>query len=126
MNWSIGGFLSGDQVSLGPSVSIRHGGRFTSTFRWTRNDIELPQGAFVTNLGSLRLTYNITTLINAQTLVQYNDLTGRWSTNLRFNWQRTAATGLYVVYNDTEAFHGLGPVSRAFIIKYSHMFDILH
>ncbi len=79
----------------------------------------------MTNLGSLRLTYNFTTLINAQTLIQYNDRTRRWSTNLRFNWQRTAATGLYVVYNDTEGFEGLGPVNRAFIIKYSHMFDVL-
>jgi hypothetical protein len=125
MNWQVGGFLSGDQASFAPTLTLRHGGRFTSALRWTRNDIDLPQGSFVTNLGSLRLTYNITTLINAQTLIQYNDRTRRWSTNLRFNWQRTAATGLYVVYNDTEAFNGLGPVSRAFIVKYSHMFDIL-
>jgi hypothetical protein len=125
INWQVGGFLSGDQASFAPTLTLRHGGRFTSALRWTRNDIDLPQGSFITNLGSLRLTYNITTLINAQTLIQYNDRTRRWSTNLRFNWQRTAATGLYVVYNDTEAFNGLGPVSRAFIVKYSHMFDIL-
>jgi hypothetical protein len=122
---NIGGFLSGSQVSCAPSVNLRQGGRFTSTFRWTRNDIDLPQGDFVTNLATARLTYNFTTLINAQTLVQYNDRTRRWSTNLRFNWQRTAATGLYVVYNDTEAFSGLGPINRAFIIKYSHMWDVL-
>jgi uncharacterized protein DUF5916/cellulose/xylan binding protein with CBM9 domain len=125
MGWSIGGFLSGKQASLAPSVTIRSGGKLTSSLRWTRNDIDLPQGAFVTNLGSVRLTYNFTTLMNAQTLIQYNDRTKRWSTNLRFNWQRTAATGLYVVYNDTEAFNGLGPVSRAFIVKYSHLFDVL-
>jgi hypothetical protein len=29
------------------------------------------------------------------------------------------------VYNDTEALNGLGPINRAFIIKYSHMFDLL-
>ena len=39
--------------------------------------------------------------------------------------QRSAATGLYVVYNDTEGFSGLGPVNRRFILKYSHMFDVL-
>lgn len=79
----------------------------------------------MTNLGTLRIGYNFTTLINAQTLIQYNDRTKRWSTNLRFNWQRTAATGLYIVYNDTEAFNGLGPVTRAFIVKYSYLFDVL-
>jgi hypothetical protein len=123
---NIGGFLSGRQVSLAPQVNIRQEGRLTSSLRLTRNDIDLPQGEFVTNLVTGRLTYNVTPLINASTLIQYNDRTRRWSTNLRFNWQRDAATGLYVVYNDTEAFSGLGPVNRAFVVKYSHLIDILH
>jgi hypothetical protein len=124
-NWQVGGFLSGRQKTWAPSLDLRRGGKLTAALRWTRNDIDLPQGSFVTNLGSVRVTYNFTTFVNAQTLVQYNDRTRRWSTNLRFNWQRTAATGLYFVYNDTEAFSGLGPVTRALVIKYSHMFDIL-
>jgi hypothetical protein len=112
---------------MAPTLTVRTAdGRITSTLRWTVNDISMPQGDFVTNLGSLRITYNFTPRINLQGLVQYNDLTDRWSTNLRFNLQQTAATGLYVVYNDTEAFNGIGPVNRAFIIKYSHMVDILH
>jgi hypothetical protein len=126
MGWNIGGFLSGRQVSLSPTLNIRQGGRLTSSLRWARSDIDLPQGSFVTNLATARLTYSFSTLINASTLIQYNDRTRRWSTNLRFNWLRTAATGLYIVYNDTEAFSGIGPVNRAFIIKYSHMIDILH
>lgn len=125
LSWNVGGFLSGNQVSLGPQVDMRHGARWTSSLRWTRNDIDLPQGAFITNLGSARITYNFSTFVNTSALIQYNDLTHRWSTNLRFTWQRTAATGLYVVYNDTEQLNGLGPVGRTFIIKYSHMFDLL-
>ena len=126
LSTNIGGFLSGDQVSLAPTINIRKGGRFTSSLRWTRNDIDLPQGSFVTNLGSYRMTYNFSTLINASALIQYNDRTRRWSTNLRFNWLRTAASGLYIVYNDTEAFNGLGPVSRAFIVKYGHQIDLFN
>ena len=80
----------------------------------------------MTNLASARMTFNFSTLINASGLIQYNDRTRRWSTNLRFSWLGTAATGLYVVYNDTEAFEGLGPVNRTFIVKYSHMIDILN
>jgi hypothetical protein len=125
LNANIGGFLSGRQVSIAPTLTIRQEGRLTSSLRWTRNDIDLPQGAFVTNLASARMTYNFSTQMNASTLVQYNDRTHRWSTNLRFTWLRTAATGVYVVYNDTEAFDGVGPVNRAFIVKYSHLFDVL-
>ena len=126
MAWNYGGFLSGHQNAMAPTVTIRRGGLMTATFRLTRNDIDLPEGKFVTNLASMRVTYNFTTLMNVQALVQYNDLTRRWSSNLRFNWLQTAATGLYVVYNDTTRFDGLGPVNRAFVVKYVHLFDILH
>ena len=125
MAWNIGGFLSGSQVTLSPTLNIRNGGRLTSSLRWTRSDIGLPQGDFVTNLGSARLTYNFSTFVNASTLIQYNDRTRRWSTNLRFTWLRTAAAGLYLVYNDTESMNGLGPVSRAFVVKYAHQVDLL-
>ena len=76
-----------------PSVTYRIGGTFSTTLRWQRSDIDLPEGAFVTNLGTFRATYNFNTLVNVQGLVQYNDRTDRWSTNIRFNWQQTAATG---------------------------------
>lgn len=124
--WNLGGFLSGHQSAMAPTLTIRRGGTLTATLRWTRNDITLPQGAFVTNLGSLRVTHNITPLVNVQGLVQYNDLTKRWSSNLRFNWLGTAGAGLHIVYNDTEAFGAIGPVNRALVVKYSRMVDILH
>ncbi|MEQ1910423.1 MAG: DUF5916 domain-containing protein [Vicinamibacterales bacterium] len=126
MSANIGGFLSGTQQSYTPQINIRQEGRLTSSVRWARNDIRLPQGNFKTNLVTTRVTYNFSTRVNASTLIQYNDRTKRWSTNLRFNWLRTAANGLYVVYNDTEGFNGLGPVNRSFIVKYVHLFDILH
>src|SRR5207247_10001532 len=71
LSCNIGGFLSGSQVSCAPNVTIRHGGAMTSSPRWTRNDIDLPHGSFVTNLVTGRVTYNVTTLINASTLNPY-------------------------------------------------------
>jgi len=61
-----------------------------------------------------------------QSLLQYNDRTSRWSTNLRFHWLETGGTGLFLVYNDTESLNGLGPTNRAFIVKYAKQFDILN
>lgn len=123
-SYAIGGFLSGTQNSWAPQLTVRKGSSFTASLRWTVNDITLPQGKFQTNLGALRFAYNFTPLVNAQALIQYNDRTRRYTTNLRFNWQRDANTGLFIVYNDTEAFGGLGPINRAFIIKYTHLFDV--
>ncbi len=123
--WEIGRLLTGDQQSHNLSATIRRGGTFALAAAWNIRDIDLPQGAFRTNLGNMRVTYNFTPSVFVQSLIQFNDRSDRWSTNLRFHWLQTAGTGLFVVYNDTESLEGLGPVNRAFIVKYVQQFDLL-
>ena len=125
LRWDYGGFLSGRQNSTNLGTDFRQGGNFNVGLRWIRNAIDLPQGAFTTNLGAVRVTYNFTTQFFVQSLMQYNDRTERWSANLRMNWLRTANTGLFLVYNDTEALNGLGPINRVVILKYSHQINVL-
>jgi hypothetical protein len=123
--WDTGRFLTGTQNSHIFQVILRRGGTFAVDTTWTRRAIDLPQGDVLTNLGNMRVTYNFSPLVFTQSLIQYNDLTRRWSTNLRFHWLQTAGTGLFVVYNDTESLNGVGPVNRAFIVKYVQQFDLL-
>ena len=122
---NVGGFLSGHQKSYAPPFDIR---------QRRRVHVEPPLDAQRHRFAAGRVRHQPRQLAAD---IQLHDprqhagpdpvqrSTRRWSTNLRFNWLRSAATGLYVVYNDTEAFNGLGPVNRAFIIKYSHIFDVL-
>ena len=124
--WDVGRFLTGSQSSPTLQLIFREGGRFALDTTWNYRAIDLPQGAFHTNLGNMRVTYNFTPSVFVQSLIQYNDRTDRWSTNLRFHWLETAGTGLFVVYNDTEGLNGFGPVNRAFIVKYVRQFDLLH
>ena len=126
LQWDLGTFLNGRQSSPTFQVILRDSGRFTLDATWNYREIDLPQGAFHTNLGNMRVTYNFSPSVFVQSLLQYNDRTNRWSTNLRFHWLETAGTGLFVVYNNTEALNGLGPVNRAFIVKYVRQFDILN
>jgi hypothetical protein len=126
LNYDVGRFLTGDQNSPRLQVTIRQGGRFTLDTTWDYRNIDLPQGSFKTNLGNMRVTYNFTPSVFTQSLIQYNDRTKRWSTNLRFHWLQTAGTGFFVVYNDTESLNGLGPVNRVFIVKLSRQIDILN
>jgi hypothetical protein len=126
IGYFLGGFLSGHQNSMAPGITMRRGAGWIGSFTWTRNDIDLPEGAFVTNLALLRVTRNFTPNVSLQSLIQYNDRTSRWSANVRFGWLTTGSAGLFLVYNDTEGLRGLGPVNRAFIIKYSRQFDILN
>jgi len=124
--WDVGRFLNGTQSSPTLQVILRDSGRFALDTTWNYRAIELPQGAFHTNLGNMRVTYNFSPSVFVQSLVQYNDRTDRWSTNLRFHWLQTAGTGLFVVYNNTESLNGIGPVNRAFIVKYVRQFDLLN
>jgi hypothetical protein len=81
----------------------------------------------VTNLLRARISYSFTPRVFTQALVQYNDLTDRWSTNLRFGWLQTANTGLFVVYNENRETGGaaLGVRDRSFIVKFSRLVDLL-
>jgi hypothetical protein len=126
VTYQVGSFLTGTQHSPTFQITVRDRGRFTLDTTWQHRSISLPEGAFRTNLGNMRVTYNFTPLLFVQSLIQYNDRTDRFSTNLRFHWLDTAATGLFVVYNDTESANGLGPVNRAFIVKYVRQFDLFN
>jgi uncharacterized protein DUF5916/cellulose/xylan binding protein with CBM9 domain len=124
--WDVGRFLNGTQSSPTFQVILRDGGRLALDTTWNYRAIDLPQGAFHTNLGNMRVTYNFTPSVFVQSLLQYNDRTNRWSTNLRFHWLQTAGTGLFLVYNDTESLNGIGPVNRAFVVKFVRQFDLLN
>ncbi len=126
LQWDLGAFMTGTQSSPTVQVILRDGGKLAVDTTWNYREIDLPQGAFHTNLGNMRVTYNFSPSVFVQSLLQYNDRTDRWSTNLRFHWLETAGTGLFVVYNDTEGLNGFGPVNRTFIVKYVRQFDLLN
>jgi len=129
MRTVVGGFFGGDRLSLTPNLTFRMGDTFNAELEWSYNDIDLPEGAFTTNLGRLRLSYSFSTLINLQVLIQYNDRDDIWAANLRFAWLRTANSGLYIVFNENQDIHrsGLGWTreDRSLIVKYTYLFDLL-
>ena len=124
---TIGGFFGGDRVTWGPSVNFRSGETVNASIRWSRNDITLPGGSFVTNLTSATVAYNFSPRLFAQALVQYNDSADLWSANLRFGLVQQANTGLFIVYNDTRGLHDTIPsgAGRSLILKYSRLFDLI-
>lgn len=124
---TIGGFYSGDRVALRPSMEMRLGEKFVGELSWSQNDVDLPEGDFVTRVGLIRMAYSFTPKIALEALLQYNNVDDLLSTNLRFSWLRQANTGLYVVFNDIngyDAYTGAQP-DRSLIAKYTHMIDVL-
>ena len=124
---TLGGFFGGDRIALTPSLKLRLGETFSADLRWQRNDIELPTGSFVTNLGRLRLSYSFNPRLFIQGLVQYNDREDLWSTNLRFGWLQASNTGLFIVYSETRDTGDL-PLTqndRSLLLKLTWLFDLL-
>ncbi|MDA2934677.1 hypothetical protein MYX82_10095 [Acidobacteria bacterium AH-259-D05] len=123
---TLGGFFGGDRVALTPSVKLRLGETFSTDLRWQRNDIELPGGSFITNLGRLRVSYAFNPRVFVQGLVQYNDRADLWSMNLRFGWLQASNTGLFIVYNETREIGDtlLSNSDRSVLVKLNWLFDM--
>ena len=123
----IGGLFGGDRIALQPTLRWRVGETFNTEIAWRYNDLDLPGGAFETNLGRLRISYSFTPRLFLQALMQYSDRDDVLVTNLRFGWLQTANTGLFVVYNEQDNLEisGFGERERSVIVKYSRLFDLL-
>jgi hypothetical protein len=125
----IGGFFGGDRVNLTPTVRYRLGDRFTSELAWVYNNIDLPveNGDFTVNVGRLRLSYSFTPRMLLQALVQYDDRTDLFATNLRFSWLQSANAGLYLVYNEVDDENVVGSYEkrRELVLKFSWIFDLI-
>jgi hypothetical protein len=123
-----GGFFSGKRKNTDTTLRYRFGDRFTSEVISKYNDVNLPEGDFITHLIRSRLTYAITPKIYIQSLLQYNNQSDQYSMNWRFIWQQSAATGLYIVYNQSQDYDGI-PIAnstKSFVIKYIYLFDALN
>ena len=124
----IGGFFGGDRVSSNPTIRLRYKDQFTSEFSLNYNKVELPDGKFETKLIRSRLTYAFSPKIYIQSLLQYNNQSDEWSMNWRFIWQQSAATRLYLVYNQIQDYDGI-PIhnsTKSFALKYSYLFDVIN
>ncbi len=128
MRATIGGYFGGDRISLSSSARFRIGENFNTQLSLRHNNVDLPNGSFVTNLLTARISYSFTPRIFLQGLIQYNDSADIWSNNLRLGWLQSANTGLFVVYNDIREHENRnwGTRSRSLIVKYSQLFDLLN
>ncbi len=117
-----GGFYSGTRKALNLSTVARAGGKLTAYLGWSRNDIALPEGEFVTDLLTARLTWTFTTNMFLNALIQYNSVTEDWSSNIRFNLIHRPLSDFFIVLNDRRDPMG-NRLDRALIAKYTILMD---
>ena len=122
----LGEYYDGDFNSFEITSDYRFSANFTASVGWTRQDADLPAGAFVTNLVPVKISYSFTPRTNLSALIQHNGQTGQFSSNIRFALLDRSGTGLFVVYNDRRDFTdytSLDTLGRSFVVKYTRLLD---
>ena len=121
-----GGFFGGDRITASPNIGYRIGDQFKVNLSVNHNDVEVPGGEFRFRLSQLKLSYSFSSKISLQAFVQHNERDDVFATNIRFSWLRSANSGLFVVYNETDDdVLYPGRPRKEFILKYSHIFELL-
>ena len=120
------GFYNGTRSGGTMTLTYRRGASITSSLLLDYNDVKLDQGRFIKSIIGARVAYFFTPRVFIQSLAQFNDQASAWTTNLRFGWLNTAATGLFIVLNDGEQadsfFNWQRPQSRALTVKFTRQF----
>ncbi len=122
--YQFGGFYDGRIKTLNLNGGFRVGPKFLFVGRLNYNDVDLPAGDFSTTIASARISYSFTPHSFLQGLFQYNDRFDQFTSNIRLALLRSSNTGLFFVYLERRATGaGAGLLNRAFIVKYTHLFD---
>jgi hypothetical protein len=92
-------FYDGTRHEVDAAVGWRATSRASAEMSWLRNDVDLPWGAFVVNLGILRVDYTLSPRMTIRSLSQYNSSTRQFSTSIRYNFIYRPGSDLYIVYD---------------------------
>ena len=120
---SAGEFWDGHSWSADGGFELRPNHHVDVNLTFSRNQVDLPAGAFTTTLVGLRLLYAFTSNAFFNSFLQYNATTNQFTSNTRFNIIHRPLSDLYVVYNEQrDTASGLLLV-RGLTIKFTNLFD---
>ncbi len=109
--------ITSGRLALGPQLSVE------PSFQY--NKVDVTQGAFTNKLLTSRVTYTMTPWMFVSALLQYNSGTGTLASNIRFRWEYTPGSEMFVVYNETGDTRAAGfpdRLNRTFVVKVNRVF----
>jgi hypothetical protein len=119
LNW--GDFWDGTRRSFTGGLSVKPDHHLNVTLNYTRNNLELVNGASKTHLFGTRVVYGFSPRSFFNAFLQYNSATREVSTNIRFNIMYKPLSDIYVVYNDRQDTALGRPLERAFVVKVTRL-----
>ena len=92
-------FYGGTRSDIDVTLGVRAMSNASAEVSVQRNDIDAPWGAFVVNLGILRVDYTLSPRMALRSLSQYNSSTRQFSASIRYNFIYKPGSDLYIVYD---------------------------
>jgi hypothetical protein len=117
----VGEFFDGHQDSYQAGLRFQLGARFSTDVSWEHDDVDLPSGAFSTDLVNTSIDYSFSPRMFLNALIQYNSTLDEISSNIRFNFIYKPLSDIFLVYNERRATDGQ-IIERALIAKLTYLF----
>ena len=94
-----GDFYNGERTNLNGSMSWNQSRYFTMSLSYDWNDIELPQGDFITRLSTLSTQVAFSSTLYWINLLQYDNISEELGINTRLQWIPRAGQEGFIVLN---------------------------
>ncbi|UCF18185.1 MAG: carbohydrate binding family 9 domain-containing protein, partial [Gemmatimonadota bacterium] len=122
LGFRTGGFFDGERWTAGGELSF-NSPHIGLDFGYERNDVDVPGGAFTTDLVQGRIRLALNTKLFGAALIQYNSQTGGFSANLRADFIHRPGSDLFIVFNERRDIvdGSWNPQQRAFIVKLTYL-----
>ena len=117
----VGDFYDGHKQSYAGGAALRLAGRLNASITESRNQIQLGEGSYTTDLISARIEYGFSTIAFANALIQYNTDAQEWTSNLRFNIIHHRLSDFFLVFNERRDSTTGGLLDRALVAKVTQM-----
>jgi hypothetical protein len=104
-DYQTGDFFGGHRTEISGEISWRPSGRLRTSFGYEYNDIDLPQGSFITRLVAFRADVAFSARLSWVTRIQYDNDSELMGVNMRLHWIPQAGREAFLVLNhDLEDF----------------------
>ncbi len=118
-------FYGGTRQSVSAAAGVRATSHLASELQFSRNDVRLPYGNFLTSLAILRVDFAISPRATVRSLTQYNSSTHEVTNSVRFNFIYRPGSDLYIVYSDLQQTglpqDAFAPTDRQLVVKINYL-----
>ena len=124
LRYLAGPFYTGYKHTYDVTGTLRVNRHLNASAGLVHNNVSLTQGRFQTSLLNLRANYSFSTSMFLKALIQYNNDTQQWSSNIRFNLIHRPLSDLFVVYNERRHSVSGELIDRALIAKFTYLMSL--